>query len=197
MVALLDANNNLLVVNDNASQGLKNAALIYDVPRDGQYIVLATRSQEAVGTSVGAYTLKVELRQPATPTPATAATGSPGQAAPDIIPIRYGSTASGTVNAQHFLYYYTFEGNAGDVITIRMSRVPGMPLDPLLYLYVYRDGKPALVASNNDLTAGNPDAGIVSFRLPESGLYLIAATRLGAAQGQTEGDFVLTLNRDE
>src|SRR5262249_12503319 len=102
----------------------------------------------------------------------------------------------GLITAQHFLYYYTFQGNAGDVITIRMSHVPGNKLDPLVYLYAFNN-PPTLLVGNNDLVPGNPDAGIVKFKLPQSGLYLIAATRVGAAQGQTEGNFILTLNRDE
>ncbi len=197
MVALLDANNNLLLVNDNASKGTKNAALLYDVPRDGQYIVLATRSGEAAGASAGAFTLKVDVRQTAQPTSAqpavTPTAGAPGL---DVVPIKYGSTVNGVIDSQHFLYYYSFQGSAGDVISIQMSRVPGSRLDSLLYLYTYTS-PPTLLAGNNDVAPGNPDAAIVKFKLPQSGPYLIAATRVGVAQGQTDGSFILTLGKDE
>lgn len=190
MVALLDDGNNLLLVNDNASKSTRNAALIYDVSKDGTYTILATRAQEAAGTTTGAYILKVEARQPTTPTPPP--TGAP----PQVVPISYGGTASDAISAQRYLYYYTFQGHAGDVISIRLSHVPGSTLDPLLYLYLYSP-QPKLLAANNDLTPGNVDAAIVKFKLPQSGPYLIVATRMGAAQGKTEGNFILTLNRDE
>jgi hypothetical protein len=77
-----------------------------------------------------------------------------------------------------------------------MNRAPDSPLDPLMYLYTY-EGQPQLIAANNDLVAGNPDAAIVRVKLPQSGRYLIVATRVGAAQGTTEGSYTLTLSRDE
>jgi hypothetical protein len=193
MVAVLDEKNNLLLLNDNAAKGTANAALIYDVSRDGQYVILATRAGEAVGTTAGAYTLKVEVRQTAA---APTMTPTPAAQSQDIVPIRYGSTLNGVIGPQRFLYYYSFQGNVGDVITIRLSRVPGNQLDPLLYLYAY-GAQPVLIAGNNDIAPGNPDAAIVKFKLPQTGLYLIAATRVGVAQGPTAGSFILTLNKDE
>ncbi len=196
MVAVLDANSNLLLVNDNAASGTLNAALIYDVPADGRYIILATRSGEAVGTTAGAYTLKVDVRQTTTASPAPAATLTPSVQGPDVVPISYGRTVNGAIDSGRFLYYYNFQGEAGDVITIRLSRVPGSSLDPLLYLYTYGDQR-NLLSANNDAAPDNPDAAIVSFTLPQSGVYLIVATRVGVAQGQTEGSFILTLSKDE
>jgi hypothetical protein len=196
MVAILDANNNLLLVNDNAARGTLNAALIYDVSTDGNYVILATRSGEAAGVTAGAYTLKVDVRQTTAAASPTAAPTETNARGPEVVPIKYGSTANGIIDSQQFLYYYTFEGAAGDVITIRMSRVPGSRLDPLLYLYVY-GGQPVLLTGNNDAAQGNPDAAIVRFTLPQSGAYLIAATRVGVAQGQTDGSFILTLGKDE
>jgi hypothetical protein len=212
MVAVLDAEGKLLILNDDAAQGIKNAALIYEVPVDGRYLILATRSGESTGTTMGAYILKVEVRQPDLSTPPADLTatpvGSTGATAPATIAptsdaggsqmtiIRYGETISGTITTQKFLNYYSFQGTAGEVITIGMTRAPDSQLDPLLYLYTY-DGQPQLLAANNDLVAGSPDAAIVRFKLPQSGRFLIVATRVGAAQGTTEGSYTLTLSRDE
>ncbi len=181
MVSLLDSNNNLLAVNDDSAPGIKNAAFAYSSPQDGQYVVVATRSQEAAGTTTGDYTLKVEEQQPVAATP-------------QLVTIRYGDTVNGAIGAQNFLLYYTFQGTEGDVVSIRMRHVPGATLDPVLYLYTF-GSEPQLLMSNNDVEAGSPDAAIVDFKLPHSGLYLIAATRLDAAKGHTEGSFILTLSK--
>src|SRR5262249_9803139 len=125
MVGVLDSNNNLLGVNDDAAKGLKNAQLTVSIPKDGTYTIAATRSQEAQGTTSGDYILKVEAKQEG----------------PEILPIRYGGTVTGSIDSQRFLYYYSFRGNANDVVTIHMSHIPGHSLDPVLYLYDYTKGQ--------------------------------------------------------
>ena len=180
LVGVVDSKNSLLGVNDDAAKGLKNASLTITIPETGTYSIVATRAQEATGTTTGSYILKVETQN----------------TTPDIVPIRYGGTVSATIDAQHFLYYYMFQGKQGDVLTIHMSRVPGSDLDSVLYLYNYSTGQPVLVASNNDIAPDNKDAAITKFVLPQTGPYLIAATRVGNAQGQSAGNFILTLDKD-
>jgi len=194
------------------SGSIRGAAL----SQSGTYFVIVARRGGPNDPSVGSYTIALQgtlqgtVRPvPTIPTAPTAALVTPtvvaqvatrpatsNPASPDITPIKYGDTISGTITNQRFLYYYTFQGNAGDVVTIQMTHIPGGKLDPLLYLYVYSNGKPNPIAGNNDVEPGNVDAGIVKFKLPQTGLYLIAATRMGAAQGQTEGNFILMLTRD-
>jgi hypothetical protein len=178
MVGVTDPDNNVLGVNDDASSGLKNASLTINVSKDGLYNIVATRAQEAQGTTTGDYVLTVSIQQ----------------TRPDILPIRYGGIINADITNEQFLYYYTFTGTAGDVITIKMNSVPGHSLDPVVYLYDYSSGKPELIAGNNDAAPGSQDAAIVDFALPQNGTYLIAATRLDALQGQTTGSFVLTLS---
>jgi hypothetical protein len=181
LVGVVDAKNSLLGVNDDAAKGLKNASLTVTIPEDGIYSVVATRAQEALGKTSGDFILKVDAQQNTTP---------------DIVPIHYGGTVSATIDPEHYLYYYSFQGKQGDVITIQMSRVPGNTLDSVLYLYDYTSGQPALIASNNDIAPDNQDAAIIKFKLPRTGPYLIAASRAGNAQGQSTGSYILTLNQD-
>jgi hypothetical protein len=183
MIILLDPSGALLASNDDRATGIKDSTLAYEVPRDGRYTVIATRSGEASGATTGDYLLKVDRRQPGSGPGATP--GSPG---PTIIPIRYGSTVDGTINAEHFVYYYGFDGTQGDVISISMKQLSGN-LEPVLYLYSY-SGPPTLIASS-------AEAGIVQFGLPTTGPYLIVATRAGAAQGYSEGNFILMLTRQK
>jgi hypothetical protein len=186
MILLLDPGGTLLSSNDDRATGIKDSTLAYEVPRDGRYTIIATRSGEASGTTSGDYILKVDRRQAGSSLESTP--GSPGSPGPAITPIRYGSTVDGTINAGHFAYYYGFEGTQGDVISISIKTISG-DLEPVLYLYAY-SGSPTLIASS-------AEAGITQFGLPTSGPYLIVATRTGAAQGQSEGNFILMLTRQK
>ncbi|MCC7447475.1 MAG: PPC domain-containing protein [Anaerolineae bacterium] len=212
VIILADSAFQQIAVNSGSIRG---AAL----PQPGTYFVIVARRGGPNDPSVGSYTVALQgtlqgtvrpvptipvtpTAAPVTPTPAAPAASTPASPAtsnptsPDIMPIQYGDTISGTISNQRFLYYYTFQGNAGDVVTLQMTHIPGGKLDPLLYLYAYSNGKPTPLAGNNDVEPGNVDASIVRFTLPQTGLYLIAATRMGAAQGQTEGNFILMLTRD-
>lgn len=192
MVALLDANGNLLIVNDDAAPGLTDALFVYDFAADGTYTILATRSGEATGTTSGAFTLRVDLPQP-TPTPAP----TTEDAASGIPQLAYGSRVSGSIEAAPFVVYYRFAGTAGDVVTVQMGHGAGSDLDPALYLYLYdAGGERVPVAFNDNQFAGTRNAAIERFALPQTGEYLIIATRAGVAQGTTTGSFVLVLAKD-
>jgi hypothetical protein len=192
MVALLDASGNLLIVNDDAAPGLTDALFIYDFAADGTYTILATRSGEATGTTSGAFTLRVDLPQP-TPTPAPT-TENADSGIPQLV---YGSRVSGSIKAAPFVVYYRFAGTAGDVVTIQMGHGAGSGLDPALYLYYYdAGGNRVAVAFNDNQSAGTLNAAIERFTLPQTGEYLIIATRAGVAQGATTGSFVLVLAKD-
>jgi hypothetical protein len=195
LVALLDPAGNLLIANDDTAPGIADALFVYDIPADGSYTILATRSGEATGTTSGAFTLLVTLPQDdePTPTPAPASTLGGG-----IEGVTYGSRVSGSIDASKFVYYYSFQGETGDVITIQMGRVSASDLDPALYLYYYdTNGMQTAVAFNDNYADGTLNAAIQRFSLPATGVYLIVATRAGAANGTTTGNFVLTLAKAE
>ncbi|MBX3081041.1 MAG: pre-peptidase C-terminal domain-containing protein [Anaerolineae bacterium] len=194
LVALLDPGGNLLIANDDSAPGISNALFIYDIPTDGTYTILATRSGEATGTTRGAFTLLVTLAQDDLPPSPTAETVTQG----GIEALVYGSRISGTIDAGKFIHYYSFQGEAGDVVTIQMGRVSASDLDPMLYLYFYAaDGTQTAVAYNDNYAQSTLNAAIQRFRLPSTGVYLIVATRAGAANGTTTGNFVLTLAKAE
>jgi hypothetical protein len=194
MVALLDPNGALLILNDDSAPGIVNAMLVTTIPADGQYTVLATRADESTGTTAGDFLLLAALYEP-TAVPAVTATPAQSPGGDGVQPVKYGDRLTGTIDASRALYYFSFTGTAGDMVNIRMGRAAG-DLDPLLYLYLYgADGTPQPIVANDNQSVATTNAAIIAFTLPQTGAYLIVATRAGAAQGTTAGSFVLTLEK--
>ncbi len=150
----------------------------------------------------------VPLALPPTSTPTETETNTPTLAATDTptatetattvptpstepIPIEMGATVQGSMTRTVFEVRYTFEGQAGEAVDIRMNNVSGN-LDPLVIL-LDPDGQEA-VRNDDDPTGFNRDSHIANFRLPVSGTYTIIATRFQQAQGISEGAFSLTLS---
>jgi hypothetical protein len=105
--------------------------------------------------------------------------------------LAYGDSVRGQISEGTPRLFYTFRGNAEEVITIQLVHAANSPLDPLLYLYQYVDGKPQLLATVNDTTPGNVDATLTDFKLPANSTFLIVAS--GA--NNTAGAFILSLSR--
>lgn len=120
--------------------------------------------------------------------------GQPGSQ--DVIraglPIRYGDTQRGRIDSNVYAVYFSFEGQAGDEVSIVMSRTAG-DLDALVAL-VDPDGN-VLVAADDIESEDTRDASIESFRLPVSGSYTIVATRFQQDAGITNGEFEVRLER--
>lgn len=98
--------------------------------------------------------------------------------------------ALGTILPARPYQLYTFSGNAGDVVTISMTATAGT-LDTLLYLI---DPNGFVIGKNDDAIAGETTDSLLSdIVLPDSGDYLIIATRYGILFGGTEGPYSLSL----
>jgi hypothetical protein len=106
--------------------------------------------------------------------------------------ISFGEPASGTISSEQYALFYQFEAEAGDVIQIRMERVTG-DLDPMLFVRD-ADDRDLPGASNDDADAASRDAAL-TFTVPQTGIYIIAATRYGVRDGTTVGDFRLLVDR--
>ncbi len=156
-----------------------------ELQRSGRYYVIVARGGGVNDTATGSYTLTLSgaLTPPATPTPAPP---------PPIMPIRYGETLRGILDNQRFLAYYAFTGKRGESVLIEMAASSGT-LDAALYLYLYQDNQPVLIASNDNLSPENRDAAIRA-ALTADGDYLIVASRAGAAQGTTQGAYQISLS---
>lgn len=106
------------------------------------------------------------------------------------IQIERGTPLQGTITNDQSYVAYSFEGRAGEFITIDMLRTTGN-LDTLLLLI---DSNGSIVDSNDDVAFGNTNSTISNARLLTDGTYIIVASRYGKEIGGTEGTFELLLS---
>ncbi|MBI5931605.1 MAG: PPC domain-containing protein [Chloroflexi bacterium] len=104
--------------------------------------------------------------------------------------IEYGDSATGSIDNSAFLVGFCFDGTAGDQVVISMEASSGT-LDP--YLQLSDNTGNDIYASNDDADANTRNAQI-EFTLTTTGQHLIIATRYGADQGDSTGNFSLTLS---
>lgn len=108
------------------------------------------------------------------------------------IPLTPGQVVRGTISMENKFDVYTFEGTAGQVVTIDMLKTQGT-LDTNLFLISPSNLE---AARNDDAVAGVTDSRINAFTLPESGQYIIIATHYGTVYGATTGTYQLTLTQN-
>ncbi|MCD4687561.1 MAG: redoxin family protein, partial [Anaerolineae bacterium] len=139
------------------------------------------------------FTLALTLVEGELPLNAPAALGEPvPQMSGDLT---YGATVSGTITAEQYEQRWTFEGQAGDQVTIVMARDVDVPggLDGYLLL----EGPDGSVLIQVDDTGGSVMPAVADFALPETGLYTIVATRFGFERGYSTGNYTLSLNAED
>lgn len=180
---LLDAEGISLIENDDDLTSRDSYIEAFELPSDSTYTIVATRFQEELGTLQGDFVLILTSGEQAEPTAETPITGSS---------LAYGDTVSGTITQETNLLAYTFEGSAGDLVTIRMNMTQGS-LDSYLIL---RDPNGETLTENDDDPNGIRDSLIEAHELPVDGTYTIIATRFQQELGGTEGDFELTLEAE-
>ena len=117
----------------------------------------------------------------------------------DAPEISAGGTLSGTISPSNTFDVFSFQGAAGESVTIRMSATTQV-LDTSLFLIspsgieiaANDDGDPALLGTSGFAT----DSIISGVALTENGPYTIIATRYAAHFGGTIGSYSLTLNKN-
>ncbi|MGB7337892.1 MAG: PPC domain-containing protein [Phototrophicaceae bacterium] len=108
--------------------------------------------------------------------------------------ITYDEVVTGSLDDNNYEQIYTFEGQAGDTITISMqSEGDDVRLDSFVFL---RD------AQGNDLTfdddaGGNLNSFVGPYTLPDDGVYTVVATRFSQEQGTSSGDYTLVVNLED
>ena len=176
-----------LARNDDAVQTLENYAFNAQIPdlvapANGTYTVRATRFGEGTGPSSGEFALRVSTGTPATPAPALEGT-----------PIAVGDEVTGSLSKSSGAVDYVLNLAAGQTVTITMQRTSG-DLDALLIVF---DAAGREVARNDDAVAIIGDttfnAQIVGFTAPAAGTYLVRATHYNEANGDSAGDYRLSV----
>lgn len=159
--------NGALVMSNDDSGGTARSQIDTSLSETGAYIIVA---RSFAGGSSGAYTLEIT---PGTPPP------TPGVNPPQ--PISYGDTVNGNLVSPN-TDSYTFEGAAGEIITITMTA----SFDT--YLELYDAGMIQVTYNDDEGTSLN--SRIENFTLPTTGTYTIYARGLSA---ETSGPYTLTL----
>ncbi|MFC1959198.1 hypothetical protein ACFLYO_00660, partial [Chloroflexota bacterium] len=182
LVILLDPDGNELVRDDDSGGDLNAQIVSYVLTLDGEYTLLATRPGAERGTARGAY----ELTLTGIPVvqPVSSATGTQSGAA---LPLAIGQTVNGTISNDEAAQFYGFDGVAGQTVQVEMMRL-SEDLDTFVGIL---DTAQALVASDDDGGEGQ-DSRLV-YTLEADGGYTIVATRFEFAEGDTTGDYLLSL----
>lgn len=103
--------------------------------------------------------------------------------------IAYGETTQGSISDTAFGALYTFSGQEGDTISVRMDKTSG-DLDAYLILL---DSSGLKLTENDDDPAGFDRDSYLEYTLPASGTYTILATRFQEEGGNSQGNYTLTL----
>ncbi|MBN1967610.1 MAG: PPC domain-containing protein [Anaerolineae bacterium] len=161
-----------------------NGELRLVAQQEDLYTLIVTRQGGPLGPARGDYELS--LYGTAMP-PADFALDAAVTARNDTA-LAYGSIVTGNLTEVQPALTYTFAGQRGDRITVRMDAVDAT-LDPLLIL----SGPDGNEIVRDDDSGGDFNALITDLLLTADGEYTITATRYGGAQGTTRGRFDLIL----
>lgn len=173
------------LLRDDDSAGDFNALITsYLLTVDGRYTLVASRFGGLQGSSRGQFELTLAGVPVSQPETSGAQSGAEAGAA---LLLGQGQTVSGAVSDESVAVFYAFQGTAGTAIEIDMVSVDG-DLDPLLALL---DAGQNLLATDDD-SGGSRNARL-RFTLPADGLYYIIATRFEWFEGNTAGEYLLSL----
>lgn len=175
---VVDSDRFEIAKNDDQNQDTRNARIDgLIIERTGPYIIVATRYDD----SSGSFVLSIEE---------TAESGK-GSTRLAPLPIRYGESRAGALSHEQFERFYSFEAEAGDLITISMIRGASGELDSYLIL---ADAGFTPIQEDDDSGIEFQDSQITDYRIPATGRYHIIATRYDRERGATTGDYQLSLN---
>jgi len=189
----------LVAENDDRAEGNLNPLIDdFTVPADGTYVVIVSRFRFDEGETEGAYTLT--LSEDGGSAGSLFGGGSSSAACDAAIDayfdgdstigtIAYGETIEDEIDDTDWGWLYCFEGQAGDVVSIDMTRTSGN-LDG--QVAIYDPISDSILVQNDDRVADNLNPLIEDFTIPGDGVYFIFATRYRTEEGETSGGFRLT-----
>ena len=139
----------------------------FELEDTGTYTIMVSESE---GDGVGDYNFTLE------------SVNNPG----DSTPISYGESVGGSLEVSTDLNHYTFEGTAGDIITLQLNDSSGF-LSTQFRLYA-PDG--SLVVEVPPPIGGGGQAALEDFELEDTGTYTIMVSE---SEGDGVGDYNFTL----
>lgn len=176
----------LFAANDDNGDTTDSEIPGYELPMSGIYTIVATRyGGESFGSS-GDFELALRLHEtPVSRPPAGDVTLTEGSSLED------GSVVQADIDQDHHEVRYTFDGQAGQEVTVTMSAIDGS-LDTYLSLY---DDAGNQIAFNDDSAPGKiAESRLENIHLVADGTYTIVASRYGGETGRTTGTYELKLD---
>lgn len=182
----------VLATNDDRGLTTTDAQITFEIPETGAYVIRATRFNVEAGSTQGIFELTL------TSSDSEDTGGSSTGERPDDCPILYGSIdfgeiRRGTINDDDYAAFYCFSGRRGDEIVFEMEATEGS-LDTYIIITDLKFDE--VFEENDDIRLGNSDSRLL-FVLPETGGYLITVTRYNLEDGTTEGEYELTMMRND
>lgn len=164
-----------------------NGTLLAPSPNGDATVYLSSFQLNADGTGAigpdGPYTGEREL-----PVPAQQIIDTPGANLTLNTPVQ------GVIAGEDYFQTYTFEGLAGQPISVSLTAQEGN-LDTLLLVF---NSSGNIIGVNDDIVpAQNTNSSIESLILPADGIYTIMATRYGKDVAGTEGVFELVVSSSD
>lgn len=153
-----------------AAPGVSAVIPAYRVPYQGAYTVQVARVLGRIGRTQGRYSVVVQQDAP-----------PPAIAGP---PLPFGDVQRGTLDNATPVIRWLFEGEAGNVIRVRLERTSGM-LDPVVRVI---DPQGSVIAEGDGDTNGNIE---LFAELPLTGRYIIETGRYHGTWGTTSGSYAL------
>jgi hypothetical protein len=196
---LLDSSRQLLYEDNDSGGSNGDARLVFTLPGDGEYLIVATRLGQTQGTTSGSYLLELLSDSPVpTAAPEVIATEPVLPADYQNLPqIAYGDTVEGEITDDAYMDVYVFFGTEGDEIQVDLvsqNKEDANALDPFMLLL--DDGRIPLI-EHDDIVDGQERDSRIQFILPRTAYYAIVATRFDQAQGTSVGPYSLTLSKGE
>lgn len=181
---------NLLAEDDDSGSevgaGSLDSFLSLTISQAGYYYVIASRAGMDTGFSTGAYVLAVGVPEAEPEVTETDDTGLPAGVEYAGV-VSAGETITGSIADASYLHLYDYEGQAGEEITITMTGSGN--LDAYLGLF---DPAGEVIAEDDD-SLGGLNA-VITVKLPETGLYMIAVTRSGIDEGTSTGSYTVEVS---
>jgi hypothetical protein len=196
LIFATEAGDVLVEDDDSGSQveggGMYDSALSLTVPETATYMIIASRAGLDVGNTTGNYVLIAgymgQTDTPSEPDPVNNQNTPAGVEA--MGEVMANAPVTGALDNTTFVHLYEFAGTANTQVTITMTSTDGLDA----YLGIM-DAEGNIIAEDDDSGGGASgyDAQI-SIRLPESGTYVIIATRAGIDEGTSAGSYTLTVS---
>lgn len=180
-LVILGSAGQVLASNDDMAEGTLNAQVADLVlPADDVYLILATSlgNLRTDGLMQGAdawpYTIRLEGSTAPEDETSFLLLGST---------LTFGTPFNGAITPEEPVYYFFFDGEAGDVIDLTVT---SRDFDTLLYLF--RGNTGARVALNDD-SDNTTNSALIDFELPETVRYLVFVTYYGFVDFNPESDW--------